>query len=107
MNTQESMSRAFVDAVIARPKLQHAAVRVGLWLTGAAEQQGGWPVEAHIANFLHGIKRTNLTIPGIRFRPETVKKSISALEEAGLLSVEEGTTELGGHVSKLFTLHLS
>jgi hypothetical protein len=104
--SDKSLSRAFVDRVLQLPKLQHGAVRLGLWLVGAAEQKGGFPVEAHHTNFIFGLHRNGCDVQGIAIRPGTIVKSLDALEQAGLLTIEEGTTVSGGKTSKLYTLHL-
>ncbi len=102
----KSLSRQYIDRVLQMPELQHGAVRIGLWLVGAAEQKGGFPVEAHQTSFIFGLNRNGINVPGISIRPETIVKSLDALESAGLLTVEDGTEVKGGHTSKLYTLHL-
>ncbi len=106
MSTVMSEASRYAAVVARNPQLQHAAVRLGLWLVAAAEQQGTWPVEAHQFNFMNGFDRRNVKMSGIHFRAETIKKSIAALEEAGLLAMEEGDHVSGGRKSTLYTLIL-
>ncbi len=106
MSTNVPIASAFAAAVARNPELQHAAVRVGLWLVAAAEQQGEWPVDAHPFHFIRGLKRGKVNMHGIQFRAETVKSSIASLQAAGLLRVDDGETMSGGRKSKLYTMTL-
>lgn len=106
MSTNSGIASAYAAAVLDKPELQNAAVRIGLWLASIAERQGGFPVEAHASGFRNGIKVNGEEIPGVKYRPETVNKSLDALEEAGLLSIEIGNTVSGGVTSRLYTLEL-
>ena len=100
----ESIASAYAREVLARPHLQHAAVRLGLWLAACAEQRGGFPVEATIQSIMFGLDQGGVHAPGVGFRHETVTKSIHVLEEEGLLSVQKSSAYKG---PSRFTLHLS
>lgn len=100
-----SIASAFAQEVVRRPHLQHAAVRLGLWLAAAAEQQGGFPVEVFQVEFKDGLHNDKIDAPGVNFRLETIAKSIEALKEEGLLTVEVEQRR-GRHVPKLYTLRV-
>jgi len=107
MRTKRSLSQAFVRKISNMPELQHGAVRIALWLVSAAEQKGGFPVEAFApSSFIAGLNDDGIRVPGIQFRPETVHKSLESLESCGLLTIETGLLVRGGRTAKLFTLHL-
>jgi CRP-like cAMP-binding protein len=84
-----SIASAYAREVLARPQLPHAAVRLGLWLAACAEQRGGFPVETTVQAIMTGLDTEDVHAPGVGFRHETVNKSISTLEEEGLLTVEK------------------
>jgi hypothetical protein len=102
-----SIASAYAQEVIRRPDMQHAAVRIGLWLAGVAEQQGGFPVIANSVDFIRGIHTKHINAEGVCFRPETVSKSLEALQTEGLLEVSahpyHGT---GKRAPKCYTLKL-
>ncbi len=102
---EQSISQKYVQKVLDMPQLQHGAVRVGLWIAGAAERTGGFPVELYYSYLINGFNRNGVVIPGVAFRPPTVQKSLIALQELGLLTIEEGPM-VGGHAIKRCTLNL-
>lgn len=85
--SSKSISSAFAQAVLQRPKLSHGAVRVGLWLAAVADCQQVDTVEAVNNDLIQGIDTEAVTAPGISFRPETVRSAIESLQAAGLLQV--------------------
>lgn len=87
MNTH-SIAGAYAQAVLKQPKLQHAAVRIGLWIASVADQQGGLPVSTYISALQEGLHTDTVDAPGIAFRTETVRDGIEALVDAGLLTVQ-------------------
>jgi hypothetical protein len=103
---EQSISHKYVQKVADMPELQHGAVRVGLWLAAVAERTGGFPVEIFYTHLISGYHKDGIDVPGIAFRPPTVQKSLSALQELGLLTIEDGASTVHGHVSKLCTLNL-
>ena len=106
MQAQQSMSRAYVATVTNHPDLQHAAVRIGLWLVSAAEQQGGFPVELHSSAFFKGFDNGKVHVPGVNFRPATIRNSLASLVDAGMLHIEDGTARAGGYTARKYTLLL-
>ena len=85
---RDDLSEAFVKKVARMPELQHAAVRIGLWIVALAEEKGGFPVKFFQSHMINGYKdEEGVTMPGIAFRPPTVHKSLEALQDAGLLQV--------------------
>lgn len=103
---EQSISQKYVHKVVEMPQLQHGAVRLGLWLAAVAEKTGGFPVEIFYTHAISGYHKGGVDVPGIAFRPPTVIKSLQALQDEGLLSIEEGKVPHNGHVSKLCTLLL-
>jgi CRP-like cAMP-binding protein len=99
-----SISSAYAREVLARPHLPHAAVRLGLWLAACAEQRGGFPVETTVQAIMTGLDTEEVHAPGVGFRHETVSKSVTALEEAGLLQVEKSPFYKG---PQKYTLNLN
>lgn len=104
MTAVAQMASNYAEVILDHPRLQHGAVRVGLWLVGVAQRLGGFPVEAHLANFIHGMP--DIGVQGVQYRAETVIKGLESLEAEGLLTVEPGHTRKGGVDSKLYTLNL-
>lgn len=88
MNPDKAFSR-YASAVMARPNLSHATVRVGLWLLTVASKQGGFPVIAYNNDLIRGINKEGVVAPGVTYRPETVRAAIQSLQEEGMLSVIE------------------
>lgn len=87
---KRSLSAAYVRKVAETPEMQHAAVRVGLWIIALAEKKGGFPVKFFQSHLINGYEDDEgVKMPGIAFRPPTVSKSLSSLEEMGLLTVED------------------
>lgn len=101
-----SISHRYVQKVADMPELQHGAVRVGLWLAAVAERTGGFPVQVYKTQWISGFSRDGIVVPGIAFRPPTVHKSLIALQELGLLQVEDGPDGAHGHTTKHYTLLL-
>lgn len=103
----DTFSSSFAQHVLDRPKLQHAAVRVGLWLAAVADRHGGFPVVMNYTNFLHGLDLDNGdSVPGVAIRNETIHKSLDSLIEEGLLKVEKMTPNDPQRAPKKFTLLL-
>ena len=100
------LAHRYVQKVANMPKLQHGAVRVGLWLTAVAERTGGFPVEIFYTHLISGYHRDGIDVPGVAFRPETIMKSLQALQDEGLLTMEEGTSTVHGKTFKLCTLNI-
>lgn len=99
----QTISSAFAQEVIKRPQLQHAAVRLGLWIAAVAEQQGGFPVTCFLRNFKEGLHTDLIDADGVSFRDRTITASLESLEAEGLLQI--GTLHVGGrHAPKQFTL---
>ncbi len=104
---EQAIASKYAEKVANMPRLQHGAVRVGLWLVAVAEKTGGFPVEIFYTNVISGYHKGGVDVPGIAIRPPTITKSIEALQEVGLLSIEESEhASVNGHLSKFFTLHL-
>ncbi len=103
---EQSISHKYVQKVADMPELQHGAVRVGLWLAAVAERTGGFPVEIFYTYLINGYHRDGVDVPGIAFRPPTVKESLNSLKELGLLTMEDGPASTHGHISKRCTLNL-
>lgn len=100
-----SVASAFAREVLRRPHLQHGAVRLGLWIAGVAELQGGFPVAAHVVDFIKGIHNDAVDVEGVSFRNETVTKSIESLQSEGLLSVtHDPRLGSGKRAPRLYTL---
>jgi hypothetical protein len=100
-----SITQAYAHKVAQMPKLQHAAVRVGLWIAVVAEKTGGFPVNVHHTNMMNGYNKDGVTVPGICFRPPTVRQSLAALQEAGILTVVDIESRYA-HPMKSCTLNL-
>lgn len=108
MKTVELSSR-FVQRISELPHLQHATVRVGVWLLAVADKTGSESVELFYTHFLTGYKgigaHEGVSIKGINFRPPTVNKALQSLVDEGVLSIKEGSTMRNGYPSKVITLH--
>lgn len=105
---KRSLSKAFVQKVADMPELQHAAVRVGLWIVALAEEKGGFPVTFFQSHMINGYKDDDgVVMKGIAFRPPTVSKSLEALEEAGLLQVHDEGEKRHGRPIYSYTMDLS
>lgn len=100
------LAHRYVQTVANMPKLQHGAVRIGLWLTAVAERTGGFPVEIFYTHLISGYHRDGIDVPGISFRPETITKSLKALQDEGLLTMTDGESVIHGKTSKLCTLNI-
>lgn len=104
MRTQRpSVAAEFAQCVLRRPKMQHAACRVGVWLAGIADLTSSRSVEAFAIDIQKGWERNGVRVAGVSFRHETVKKSIEYLVSEGLLSVTDGNESRGSSSSNIYT----
>lgn len=106
---ERSIAAAYVDEVVSRPKLQHAAVRVGLMLAAIAERTGSKTVALCKNNFITGLEDGSGTVvvPGVQFRYETISASLASLESEGLLKIDEADFTIKGHRPSLYTLQVA
>lgn len=102
-NQLSSVAAQFSQEVLKRPKMQHAACRVGIWLAGIADLTSSRSVEAFAIDIQRGWSRDGVSVEGVSFRHETVKKSIEYLVDEGLLSVSNGGESRGSSSSNIYT----
>lgn len=104
-----NLSERFIQRVADNPQLQHAAVRVGLWLVAVAERINSDSIELYYTHFLTGYKSSKVngvSVKGVNFRPQTVANALQALIELGIISIEGGDEMRNGVNIKRITLHL-
>lgn len=103
-----SLSAAYVRKVAEMPHMQHAEVRVGLWIVALAEKKGGFPIKFFQSHMINGYKDDEgVEMQGIAFRPPTVSKSIQALEESGLLTITDDGEKRHGRPIYTYEMDLS
>lgn len=96
---------AFCD-LVTRQDMPNAAARLGAWLVGAAHRSHGFPIELSFTQMRDGFDTPHGRVLGTGSRMETIKASLSWLEQNGYLSSREGRPLGFGYYSRWYTLTL-
>ena len=102
--TAERVALAFCHVVVNDPTFTNAAARFGVWLIGAADSTGGFPIELSMHQIRAGFEKNGVTVEGTGARHETIRNSIDLIRGCGLFDVSDGKQVGGGHTSNIFTL---
>jgi hypothetical protein len=103
-NSLHRVALAFSEAVADGTLNDNATVKIGAWLIGAAQMTGGFPLELSRRMITLGFEKNGVTVEGTGSRVETVTAALEALENAGILEVEEGESGRSGHRQMLYTM---
>lgn len=101
MTDLENMGTRFSVAIIGKPDIPNVAVKVGLWLIGAASLAGGFPVEVSMRDIEKGFKSSDdVEIAGTGNHSSSIRTALEWLEENDFIRTEEGRDVGFGHRAK-------
>jgi dihydroxyacid dehydratase/phosphogluconate dehydratase len=92
------------DAVTKYPGMTNATAKVAAWLVGAAQRNGGFPIEVSVTQICDGMKLGAFTIAGTGSRPETIRAAINWLIEHQIIEATEGRPVGFGFKSHIYDM---
>ena len=92
MDMSDTMAARLCELTVSQPGMPNAAARVGAWIVGYAQSNGGFPVELTFRQIQAATGCHN----------DTIRNSVEWLVNAGLFRTEDGAHSGGAHRATRF-----
>lgn len=101
---QPTASEKLCTLVVSDDDITNPAVRIGAWIVGAAKVRGGFPLEVTVREIQDGFSHQGAKVAGTGCHHNTISQCLEWLSERGFLTVKNGRTLPGGHVSRIISV---